>query len=128
MSVLKKIKGVQSRLIYEILFGSILLMFSIWGLSIYFHVGDTVYTDDAQVEENVNPVNARIPGYIREVRFNEHETVRAGDTIIIIDDKEYKIALQKAIASLEAAKANNAVAQSDLGVAHVGISISEANL
>lgn len=57
-------------------------------------------TDDAQVEQYVSPINVKVAGYIREIRFTEHQHVCKGDTLLIIDDREYSIALQQAEASL----------------------------
>ena len=44
------------------------------------YAGDYEDTNDAQVEEYINPVNTRIPGYLKEVRFNDHQRFRKGDT------------------------------------------------
>lgn len=57
----------------------------------WFVEGDTEWTDDAQVEQYVSPIMARVPGYIREVRFTEHQEVRKGDTLLLIDDREMRI-------------------------------------
>lgn len=57
-------------------------------------------TDDAQVEQYVSPVDVKAAGYIREIRFTEHQHVRKGDMLLIIDDREYAIAQQQAEASL----------------------------
>ncbi|MDV3622503.1 hypothetical protein CMU83_15770 [Elizabethkingia anophelis] len=48
-------------------------------------------TNDAQVVEYINPVIARVGGYVREVKFNDFDTVKPGDTLFIIDSKEYKL-------------------------------------
>ena len=36
------------------------------------------WTDDAQVEQYISPVNVKVSGYIREIRFTEHQHVRKG--------------------------------------------------
>src|SRR5882757_5017140 len=76
-----------------------------WGISTYFDLDKAAYTNDAQVEEYINPINVRIPGYIKEVRFEEHQHVKKGDTLVIIDDREYKIALEQAEAAYLSAQA-----------------------
>ncbi|MGM9700864.1 MAG: HlyD family secretion protein [Prevotella sp.] len=58
------------------------------------------WTDDAQVEQYISPVNVKVAGYIREIRFTEHEHVNRGDTLLIIDDGEYAIALKQAEAAM----------------------------
>src|SRR5882757_8962786 len=81
----------------------VVLLAVIWGISTYFDLGNGAYTNDAQVEEYINPVNAKIPGYLREVRFKEHQSLKKGDTLAIIDDREFKIALEQAEAAYHSA-------------------------
>jgi membrane fusion protein (multidrug efflux system) len=40
----------------------VVLLAVAWGISTYFDLGDGAYTNDAQVEEYINPVNAKDPG------------------------------------------------------------------
>ena len=61
----------------QILINSLLIVvatgFIVWGVSTYFDLDRDLYTNDAHIEEYINPVNTRIPGYIKEVRFTEHQ-------------------------------------------------------
>ena len=54
-----------------------------WGIYTYYRLDHDLYTNDAQVEEYITPVNTRITGYIKEVRFNDHQRVRKGDTLVV---------------------------------------------
>ena len=76
-----------------------------------------VATDDAQVEQYMSPLNVRVSGYIKEVRFREHQHVRKGDTLLIIDDKEFRIALAQAEAALLDARSGNNVTNSNAATA-----------
>ena len=58
-------------------------------------------TNDAQVESHINPVSARVGANIKEVKFNEHELVKAGDTLVLLDDREYREKLIQAEAAVE---------------------------
>ncbi len=124
----KSKKQKRRRVFFNTLSLLIVLGAIIWSFVSYYHLDDSLYTDDAQVEEYINPVNARISGYIREIRFEEHQRVKKGDTLVVIDDSEYKIQLQQALAALEDAQAGRTVARSDVGVAANSTEISEANL
>ena len=62
-------------------------------------------SDDAQVEQYVSPINAKVQGYIKEIRFTEHQFVHQGDTLVIIDDAEYRLKLQQADALIDQAEA-----------------------
>lgn len=59
-----------------------------------------VATDDAQIEQYMSPVNVRVSGYIKEIYFREHQHVHKGDTLLVIDDREFRIALVQAEAAL----------------------------
>jgi membrane fusion protein (multidrug efflux system) len=97
---------------------AIILLFSlmIWG-GIYLWKGYSYEeTNDAQVEEYVNPVSTRVSGYIRKVSFEENQQVNKGDTLVIIDNNEYQIQQQEAEASLENAKAGVGLLESSTKV------------
>ena len=63
-------------------------------------------TDDAQVNGHVMPLSARINGYVLEVPVIEGQLVHAGDVLVTIDPKDYKIALEQARAMYEDAQAS----------------------
>jgi len=102
--------------------------FIVWGISTYFGLDKDLYTNDAQVEEYINPVNTRIPGYIEEIRFSEHQAVKKGDTLVIIDDREYKIQVEQAEAAFMAARASKTVTAFSVNTVQSGLSISDANI
>lgn len=92
-------------------------------------------TDNAQVETHFSPVLARVAGYIQTVTTSDYADVKAGDTIAIIDDAEYKLALQQAEADyhqaeaeLEQAHADLASVQADLRSAKVGVDNANLNV
>lgn len=85
-------------------------------LGIWFYVFNRNHeeTNDAQVEQYVTPIMSRITGYIAEVRFQENQFVHKGDTLVLIDNREYKAKLDMAIADLESAKHSSIVAQKNI--------------
>ena len=42
-------------------------------------------SNDAQVEQYLSPVNLRASGYIKKICFQEHQNVKKGDTLLILD-------------------------------------------
>ena len=99
-----------------------------WGVSTYFNLGDDLYTNDAHIEEYINPVNTRIPGYIKEVRFGEHQAVKKGDTLVLIDDREYKIQVEQAEAAYLASMASRHVTASSVNTVQSGLNTTDANI
>ena len=81
----------------------------IWTGSLFFGFGNTITTEDAQVEQYLSPINVKVPGYIDEIYFTEHQYVHKGDTLLVIDDREYKIRLMEAEAVLKDARAGKNV-------------------
>jgi membrane fusion protein (multidrug efflux system) len=82
-------------------------------------------TNDAQVESYINPVSARAGGYIQGVRFNEHQVVKQGDTLVVLDDREYRAQLDAAEAATEDAHAQLAVLAAGIRSAETGTSVNQ---
>lgn len=87
-----------------------------------------VATDDAQIEQYISPINVKVPGYIRDIRFKEHQKVCQGDTLIIIDDSEYRIALKQAEAALIEARSGHKLAGNTLNTATSGATVYAASV
>jgi membrane fusion protein (multidrug efflux system) len=132
MSDLQPVNENPKKKVKIILLNSVLviciLIAIIWGISTYFNLDHSLYTNDAQVEEYINPVNVRIPGYIKEVRFDEHQHVKKGDTLVIIDDREYKIQLEQAEAAYLTAQASKNVTSYSVNTVHSNINVTDANI
>ena len=41
-----------------------------WCFSHFYHGSDVAYTDDAQVNRHITPINTRVPGFIKEARVD----------------------------------------------------------
>ena len=102
--------------------------FILWAVVTYFGLGKDLYTNDAQIEEYINPINTRVAGYIKEVRFTDHQGVKKGDTLVWIDDSEFKIQLEQAEAAFMSAQASKIVTTSNFSTVQSGLGISDANI
>src|SRR5271154_1608157 len=96
-------------------------------------------TDDAQVNGHIMPLSARINGYVLDVPVIEGQLVHAGDLLVTIDPKDYKIAVEQAEATLADAQASAAssrfnvpitsvTTQSNLDSANTAVLNAEAGL
>ncbi|HEY8400870.1 MAG TPA: HlyD family secretion protein [Cytophagaceae bacterium] len=115
--------------------GSIGFILSIWGVITLWDIYKNEFTNDAQVQEYINPVISRAGGFITEVRFDENQPVKKGDTLILIDDREYVIqqaqteaSLMNARAQLEAWKIKVATLTKVSRVMHSKIKAAKATL
>lgn len=132
MSNINSEKRKLSKKLSIIVINSLLIICAItaivWGISTYFDLDNDLYTNDAQIEEYINPVNTRIPGYIKEVRFKEHQQIKKGDTLVLIDDSEYKIQIEQAEANYLSAKASKNVTASAINTVKSNLSVFDANI
>lgn len=85
-------------------------------------------TDDAQVEGSISPVLPRIAGYVNEIRFVDNQQVHKGDTLIKLDDRDLRIKVLQAEASLDNAKANVEAVKANTGTASAGIQTAQSNV
>src|ERR1043165_5515626 len=70
-----------------------------FGISKYQHSLHHEETDDAQVSADISPVIPRVAGYITDVRVHDNQRVKKGDTLLILDDRDYAIKVDQAIAA-----------------------------
>lgn len=85
-------------------------------------------TNDAQIDEYINPVTARVNGYIKSVRYVENQEVKKGDTLVVIDDSDYTVQQDEAEAALANAKAQVSVLQSNIQTAGTTAGASKAKI
>lgn len=85
-------------------------------------------TNDAYIDQYVAPLNIRVAGYIREVRFTEHQYVHAGDTLLLLDDREYRIRVKEAEAALLDARGAQDVAHSGVRTSQTNVAVQDANI
>ena len=85
-------------------------------------------TNDAFVDQYIAPVNVRVAGYIQEVRFREHQFVHQGDTLVVLDNREYLIRQKEARAALLDAQGSRGVLHSGIRTSETCIAEQDANL
>lgn len=85
-----------------------------------------VSTDNAQVDGHILPVLPKVGGFVQAVRVEENHAVRAGDTLVVLDDRDFRVRLQQADADLAMALAN-AGSRQRVGQADAAVRQAEAN-
>lgn len=124
-----KLKKQRRRKILASLLGIAIL---VWGvIEVAFLFLDYKYTEtsnDAQVEQYISPVNLRASGYIRKIYFTEHQSVRKGDTLLVLDDREYRIRVMEAEAALKDAMAGATVVDATLQTTQNSASVYESSI
>lgn len=124
-----KLKRIRVR---NIIFNTISITLVLGGISwALFYFGryySYEITNDAVIDQYVTPLSIRVSGYIREIRFSEHQPVYAGDTLLLLDDREFRIKLTDAEAALLDAQAAARVLDLNVRTSKDYIAVADANI
>ena len=116
----------------RIIYNTLIICFLIGGIayicSRFIHLGNVEYTDNAQVSQHITPVNTRVQGFIKRICFDEFQPVKKGDTLVIIEDSEFRLRLAQAEADLSNAMAGRSVTTAGIETTQSNISVSEAGI
>src|ERR1700684_2828353 len=63
-------------------------------------------TEDAYLRADMTPLSTRISGTVRKVNVNDYQNVKEGQTLIELDDEDYRAALHQAQAAWAASEAS----------------------
>ncbi len=91
----------------------------------YGGLGKTEYTNNAQVRQHITPVNNRVGGFIREIRFEEYSPVHKGDTLVLIEDAEYQLRVAQAQADVQNAKVAKAAMLTSISTTKANIAATD---
>ena len=116
------------KLIYNIVACIILLGAIAWVCEKFIHLGNVEFTENAQVKQLIIPVNSRVQGYIKEVRFDEYTKVQKGDTLVIIEDTEYRYMVAQAEANLANAKTGKDAMHNVISTTTTNLSVTDASI
>src|SRR2546428_68491 len=85
-----------------------------------------VSSDDAQVDGHIIPILPKVGGFVMAVRVDENKQVKEGDTLVVLDDRDYRVRLAQAEADLAVALAsvNN---RARVGQAEAQVEQAQAN-
>lgn len=88
----------------------------------YYSVRES--TDDAQVDGHITPISSRVSGTVVKLNFTDNQKVQDGDVLILLDPRDYQVAVQRAQAELAGAKAGASAAQTGVPIANISSSSS----
>ena len=78
---------------------------TIWGGIYFWKASRHQHTNDAQIDAYLSPVNVKVGGYISKIYYKDNQTVRKGDTLVLIEMDEYGLKRDAALAELMSSKA-----------------------
>ena len=95
----------KRRRIPVIIVGVLALGLAVWGLNRYLYSRHHVSTDNAQVDGHITLIAPRIAAFVTRILVDDNQHVQAGDTLVMLDDRDLKVTLQQAEADLHQAEA-----------------------
>ncbi len=123
-----KLRHRTKKIISYIVSIAIVAAAALWVGSKFIHLGNVEFTDNAQINQQIVPVNCRVQGYIKEIRFKEYQEVKKGDTLIIIDDSDLRLNVARARAEYANAIAGKGVTERSVSTASANVAVSEASI
>ncbi len=111
-----------------------IILIGIVAISAFFGIQKYIYaqhhedTDDAQLEGDISPVLPRVSGFVTYLNISENAKVKQGDTVVKLDDRDYKIKVAQAQAALDNAIANVDVVKANTTASVANYETAKANL
>jgi len=118
----------QIKRIYNVVISLFLLGIVVYAFSRIWHPIGKEFTDDAQAQRHITPIHTRVQGFIKEIRFEEYQHVKQGDTLVIIEDAEYRLQLAQAEANWRGSKSGNSVISAGMTTTASNVEVATANI
>jgi len=125
----------RMKIVYNVVVGLLLMVAITWIFSKFIHLGKVEFTDNAQVKQQIVPINSRVQGFIRKIYFSEYQRVKKGDTLLVIEDAEYRYRVaqaeadfRNAIIGKKAMGTTILTTESNIGVTEAGIEEARVQL
>ena len=117
--------GGQSRIVFMVM-GVALLGLLGFGAKRWWFARSHVSTDNAQVDGHIIPILPKVGGFVAEVRVRENQDVKAGDTLVVLDDRDFRSRLAQTEADLAALLATVS-SRTRVGQAEAAVAQAQAN-
>jgi membrane fusion protein (multidrug efflux system) len=96
-----------------------LIVLAIVGFFVWRYLGSYESTDDAQIDGHVNSISARVSGHVSKLNVQDNQYVEAGTVLVEIDPTDYQVAVQRAQADYNDARAVAEAASVDVPITSV---------
>jgi len=91
----------------------------------YPHEPNHQQNDDNKVK---NYFSSRVQGFIQKIYFDEYEFVHKGDTLLLIEDTEFRLRVAQAEADYQNALAGRSAMGTAVSTAHNNLAVSDAGI
>jgi membrane fusion protein, multidrug efflux system len=99
--------GSRRRMLRLALLAAAVLALAVLGVRRWLHGRSHVSTDNAQVDGHITPISPKVQAFVSQVRVEDNQRVREGDTLVVLDQRDLQVRLAQAEADLAAAQAQS---------------------
>ncbi len=118
----------NKKVIRYVVIGTVLSAAAFFGFKKASFILNNEDTENSQIETNIVPVLPKISGWITEVLVKDNQQVRAGDTLVRIDDRDLKLRVLQAEVALKNAESNVSLISANAGTVNANVNTSEATI
>lgn len=119
----KILRSIYNLIVFLLLVGGAYLV-----VDHFVHFGEGEFTDNATVQQHITPVNTRVQGFIKKIYFDEYQQVHKGDTLVVIEDSEFRLRLAQAEADLANALAGKNATATGIQTTEQNINVTDAGI
>ncbi|MDB5359015.1 MAG: multidrug export protein EmrA [Rhodospirillales bacterium] len=109
----------RSSAVPKLVFGGVVLALVLGGGYYWLSTRGLESTDDAYTDGTAITISPKVAGYVVKLAIGDNSRVKAGDTILEIDPRDYQVARDKAVAAQALAQAQLDNARTALEIAKV---------
>ena len=103
-----------NKLVPKLLIGAVAISALVGGYFWLQHAMSIEGTDDAYITGHVHQLSARVAGYVTKIAVDDNDHVKAGQTLVTIDPKDYQLSAESAKAAALKAQWQTIEAKSDI--------------
>jgi membrane fusion protein (multidrug efflux system) len=107
--------------------GGVLLIGGYFGFTKIRYLMGHEETENSYLEADIVTISPKLQGYISKIYISENQHVKAGDTLFVLDNRDYLLRLQQAEAALLNAEANVGFVASNASSAGANVGTADAN-
>lgn len=108
--------------------GGVLLLVGYFGFTKIRYLMTHEDTENSYLEADIVGVSPKIQGYISKIFVSENQFVKAGDTLFVLDNRDYQLRVQQAEAALQNAAANVGFIAANAAAAGANVGTADANI
>jgi membrane fusion protein (multidrug efflux system) len=102
--------------------------FVIWALVSWSLMFRSINTDNAYIQADITAIAPKVAGYVTAVPVGDNMSVKAGDLLFVIDERDYAAKVEQAKANVQAAKSSVINVEAATKLQHAIIRQAEAQV